>query len=141
MIDSRAASRRRRSRHVYSITMPIRRALISVSDKTEVVTLAKALADAGTELLSTGGTAKAIRDAGIPVKDVSEFTGSPEIMDGRVKTLHGKVHGAEPAQLSRTVPPPDSPHESSAACSGSVSSVYGGGCGSFGQRFSRSLWR
>ncbi len=73
--------------------MPIRRALISVSDKTEVVTLAKALADAGTELLSTGGTAKAIRDAGIPVKDVSEFTGSPEIMDGRVKTLHPRVHG------------------------------------------------
>jgi len=57
------------------------------------VDFAKALSTHGVELLSTGGTAKAIRDAGIPVIDVSEFTGSPEIMDGRVKTLHPRVHG------------------------------------------------
>jgi phosphoribosylaminoimidazolecarboxamide formyltransferase / IMP cyclohydrolase len=71
----------------------MRRALISVSDKAGVVDFARALADNGVELLSTGGTAKAIREAGIPVKDVSEFTNSPEIMDGRVKTLHPRVHG------------------------------------------------
>jgi len=71
----------------------IRRALLSVSDKTGLVELAQALAKHGVELLSTGGTAKAIRSAGIPVKDVSEFTNSPEIMDGRVKTLHPRVHG------------------------------------------------
>ena len=73
--------------------MPIKRALLSVSDKAGLVDLAKGLSAAGCELLSTGGTAKAIRDAGIPVKDVSEFTNSPEIMDGRVKTLHPRVHG------------------------------------------------
>lgn len=71
----------------------MRRALISVSDKTDILTLAKALGEANVEILSTGGTAKAIREAGIAVKDVSEFTGSPEIMDGRVKTLHPRVHG------------------------------------------------
>ena len=73
--------------------LPVRRALLSVSDKTGLVELAKALAARGIELLSTGGTAKAIRDAGLPVKDVSDVTGFPEIMDGRVKTLHPKVHG------------------------------------------------
>ena len=71
----------------------IRRALLSVSDKAGLIELAKALAAAGVEMLSTGGTAKAIRTAGLPVKDVSEFTNSPEIMDGRVKTLHPRVHG------------------------------------------------
>ncbi len=71
----------------------ISRALLSVSDKTGLVELARALAARNVELLSTGGTAKAIRDAGLPVKDVSEVTGFPEIMDGRVKTLHPKVHG------------------------------------------------
>src|SRR5687768_13774868 len=71
----------------------VRRALLSVSDKTGLVDLAKALAVRNVELLSTGGTAKAIRDAGLPVKDVSDVTGFPEIMDGRVKTLHPKVHG------------------------------------------------
>ena len=71
----------------------IRRALLSVSDKTGLAELAAELHKHGVELLSTGGTAKAIRNAGIPVKDVSEFTGSPEIMDGRVKTLHPRVHG------------------------------------------------
>jgi phosphoribosylaminoimidazolecarboxamide formyltransferase / IMP cyclohydrolase len=71
----------------------IQRALISVSDKRGVVELAHALARAGVELLSTGGTAKALRDAGLEVVDVSEYTGSPEVMDGRVKTLHPRVHG------------------------------------------------
>ncbi|MDX2493848.1 MAG: bifunctional phosphoribosylaminoimidazolecarboxamide formyltransferase/IMP cyclohydrolase [Desulfuromusa sp.] len=72
----------------------IKRALISVSDKTGVVDLARELSSFGVELLSTGGTAKMIRDAGIPVMDVSDYTGFPEMMDGRVKTLHPKVHGA-----------------------------------------------
>ena len=72
--------------------MKIQRALISVTDKTGVVEFARALAEMGVELLSTGGTAKAIREAGIPVKDISEFTGFPEMLDGRVKTLHPKVH-------------------------------------------------
>ncbi len=71
----------------------IRRALLSVSDKTGLVELARVLAGHGVELLSTGGTAKAIRDAGLAVKDVSEATGFPEMMDGRVKTLHPVVHG------------------------------------------------
>ncbi|WP_394001796.1 bifunctional phosphoribosylaminoimidazolecarboxamide formyltransferase/IMP cyclohydrolase [Luteimonas sp. WGS1318] len=71
----------------------IGRALLSVSDKTGLIPLATALSARGVELLSTGGTAKAIRDAGLPVRDVSEITGFPEIMDGRVKTLHPKVHG------------------------------------------------
>ncbi len=72
----------------------IKRALISVSDKTGVLELAQELNNFGVELLSTGGTAKMIRDAGIPVMDVSDYTGFPEMMDGRVKTLHPKVHGA-----------------------------------------------
>ncbi|MBP0652140.1 bifunctional phosphoribosylaminoimidazolecarboxamide formyltransferase/IMP cyclohydrolase, partial [Mycobacterium tuberculosis] len=71
----------------------MRRALLSVSDKTGLVDFAKALADRGVTLLSTGGTAKALADAGIPVTDVGTVTGFPEIMDGRVKTLHPKVHG------------------------------------------------
>jgi phosphoribosylaminoimidazolecarboxamide formyltransferase / IMP cyclohydrolase len=71
----------------------IRRALLSVSDKTGLVELGQALAAKGVELVSTGGTAKALREAGLQVKDVSELTGFPEMMDGRVKTLHPKVHG------------------------------------------------
>ena len=71
----------------------IRRALLSVSDKTGLVALAQALAARNVELLSTGGTAKAIRDAGLAVRDVSDVTGFPEMMDGRVKTLHPMVHG------------------------------------------------
>jgi phosphoribosylaminoimidazolecarboxamide formyltransferase/IMP cyclohydrolase len=71
----------------------IQRALISVSDKTGVVELAKGLAALGAEILSTGGTAKALREAGVAVTDVAAYTGSPEILDGRVKTLHPKVHG------------------------------------------------
>lgn len=73
--------------------VPLRRALLSVSDKTGLIELASALAARGVELISTGGTAKAIAEAGIPVKDVSDITGFPEIMDGRVKTLHPSVHG------------------------------------------------
>ena len=71
----------------------IARALLSVSDKTGLVELGQALAARGVELVSTGGTAKALRDAGLDVRDVSELTGFPEMMDGRVKTLHPKVHG------------------------------------------------
>jgi phosphoribosylaminoimidazolecarboxamide formyltransferase/IMP cyclohydrolase len=71
----------------------IRRALLSVSDKSGLAELGKALAAQGVELVSTGGTAKALRDVGLTVKDVSELTGFPEMMDGRVKTLHPKVHG------------------------------------------------
>src|SRR6266702_2800007 len=71
----------------------ITRALISVSDKTGIVELSRELAGFGVEILSTGGTAKLLREAGLTVKDVSEFTGFPEMLDGRVKTLHPKVHG------------------------------------------------
>ncbi|EEW57834.1 bifunctional phosphoribosylaminoimidazolecarboxamide formyltransferase/IMP cyclohydrolase [Tritonibacter mobilis] len=72
---------------------PVRRALLSVSDKTGLIELGKSLAERGVELLSTGGTAKALRDAGLAVRDVSDVTGFPEMMDGRVKTLHPMVHG------------------------------------------------
>src|SRR6266852_9193048 len=71
----------------------IERALLSVSDKTGLVDFARALAGHGVELVSTGGTRKALADAGLAVRDVSELTGFPEMMDGRVKTLHPKVHG------------------------------------------------
>jgi phosphoribosylaminoimidazolecarboxamide formyltransferase/IMP cyclohydrolase len=76
-----------------SNSTPIQRALISVSDKTGLVDLGKYLADHGVEILSTGGSAKMLADAGVAVKEVSEHTGFPEMMDGRVKTLHPKVHG------------------------------------------------
>ena len=71
----------------------IKRALISVTDKTGVTEFARELAKMGVEIVSTGGTARVIREAGVEVKDVSELTGFPEMMDGRVKTLHPKVHG------------------------------------------------
>jgi len=71
----------------------IQRALLSVSDKTGLVPLAQTLAKAGIELISTGGTAKALREAGLQVTDLSNYTGFPEMLDGRVKTLHPKVHG------------------------------------------------
>lgn len=74
--------------------VPVRRALLSVFDKTGLIDFAKALAAAGVELVSTGGTAKAIAEVGLAVRDVSDLTGFPEIMDGRVKTLHPSVHGA-----------------------------------------------
>ena len=70
--------------------VPIKREVLSVSDKTRAVELATYLSQHGVELLSTGGTAKVLRDAKLPVVDVSAYTGSPEIMDGRVKTLHPK---------------------------------------------------
>jgi phosphoribosylaminoimidazolecarboxamide formyltransferase/IMP cyclohydrolase len=73
--------------------VPVRRALLSVSDKTGLLDLARALAAHGAELLSTGGTARALRDAGLPVTDVSAHTGFPEILDGRVKTLVPQIHG------------------------------------------------
>lgn len=74
--------------------VPIRRALISVSDKTNVIELAQGLSNLGVELLSTGGTAKLLADAGLVVTEISEYTKFPEMMDGRIKTLHPKVHGA-----------------------------------------------
>lgn len=73
--------------------MPIQRALISVSDKAGVVEFAKKISEKAVEILSTGGTAKVLKDAGISVIDVSDYTGFPEMMDGRVKTLHPKIHG------------------------------------------------
>src|SRR5437667_10998328 len=74
-------------------TRRVSRALLSVSDKTGLIEFANALAARGVELVSTGGTAKAIAAAGLKVRDVSDLTGFPEMMDGRVKTLHPKVHG------------------------------------------------
>src|SRR5438094_6507890 len=72
----------------------IHRALISVSDKTGIVDFARELKTFKIEIISTGGTARALREAGVDVTDVSEVTGFPEMMDGRVKTLHPKIHGA-----------------------------------------------
>ncbi|RYD05625.1 IMP cyclohydrolase [Desulforamulus aquiferis] len=73
--------------------MKVKRALISVSDKTNLVEFARGLSELGVEIVSTGGTAKALREAGVPVIYISEVTGFPEILGGRVKTLHPKVHG------------------------------------------------
>src|SRR5882757_2044645 len=73
--------------------MAVQRALISVFDKTGVLQIAKRLAALNIEILSTGGTARLLRESGVAVKDVSEFTGLPEMLDGRVKTLHPAVHG------------------------------------------------
>src|SRR5882672_2196783 len=74
--------------------VPVKRALISVFDKTGLADFAKALhREFGVELISTGGTAKFLRELGLPVTDVSQVTGFPEMMDGRVKTLHPKIHG------------------------------------------------
>ena len=74
------------------MNVKIIRALLSVSDKAGILDFARNLHEMGVELLSTGGTARTIREAGIPVKDVSEFTGFPEMLDGRVKTLTPQVH-------------------------------------------------
>src|ERR1700694_4417727 len=71
----------------------IQRALLSVTDKTGLVEFARELAGFGVELVSTGGTSKALREAGLEVRDISDLTGFPEMLDGRVKTLHPKVHG------------------------------------------------
>src|SRR6267154_3761447 len=72
---------------------PIRRALLSVTDKTGLVDFARVLASFGVYLVSTGGTSRTLREAGLPVRDISHLTGFPEMLDGRVKTLHPKVHG------------------------------------------------
>src|SRR5207244_7330997 len=88
-----AARARRRQEDRPMSLRTIRRALLSVSDKTGLVELARALAGFGVELISTGGTRKALSDAGLPVRDISDVTGFPEILDGRVKTLHPRVHG------------------------------------------------
>ncbi|MBN2607418.1 MAG: bifunctional phosphoribosylaminoimidazolecarboxamide formyltransferase/IMP cyclohydrolase, partial [Thiotrichales bacterium] len=72
---------------------PVRRALISVSDKTGILEFAQSLSSMGVAILSTGGTYKVLSEAGLPVTEVSEYTGFPEMMDGRVKTLHPKIHG------------------------------------------------
>jgi len=82
----------------------IKRALISVSDKTGIVEFARELSSRGIEILSTGGTAKTLRDAGVPVIEVSDYTGFPEMLDGRLKTLHPKIHGG---LLSRRSNPKD----------------------------------
>ena len=79
--------------------LKIKRALISVSDKTNLLELAKALDEAGIEIISTGGTAKVISEAGIKVKDASDITGFPECLDGRVKTLHPMVPCVEVKKL------------------------------------------
>jgi phosphoribosylaminoimidazolecarboxamide formyltransferase / IMP cyclohydrolase len=71
----------------------IERAIISLTDKSGISEFAKSLAGFGVEILSTGGTARALREAGVPVREISEYTGFPEMLDGRVKTLHPKVHG------------------------------------------------
>ena len=71
----------------------VRRALLSVTDKSGLVDFAQQLTKHGVALVSTGGTAKALREAGLKVRDISELTGFPEMLDGRVKTLHPKVHG------------------------------------------------
>src|ERR1700740_2193724 len=73
--------------------MAVERALISVFDKTGILDFAKRLASLGIEILSTGGTSKLLRESGVKVRDVSDFTGWPEMLGGRVKTLHPKVHG------------------------------------------------
>ena len=79
----------------------IMRALLSLTDKTGLVQFARGLNGLGVELVSTGGTAKAIKDAGIPVKDVAEVTGFPEMLDGRVKTIHPRVAGGILAMRSK----------------------------------------
>ena len=79
----------------------MKRALVSVSDKSGIIDFAKGLQALGYEILSTDGTAKALREAGIAVTDVAAYTGSPEILDGRVKTLHPKIHGGLLGQIGR----------------------------------------
>ena len=79
--------------HTPPLNPKITRALVSVSDKTGLVDFARALVAGGVEILSTGGTASALKAVGISVKDVSDYTGFPEMMDGRLKTLHPRVHG------------------------------------------------
>ena len=93
----------------------IQRAILSVTDKTGLLDFARKLSALGIELISTGGTAKLLRDSGVTVKDISELTGFPEMLDGRVKTLHPKVHGGilhrrnlEPKMATNSVETPKS---------------------------------
>jgi len=94
---------------------PIRRALISVSDKTGIVEFSRALIERGVEILSTGGTAKLLASNGIPAIEVADYTGFPEMMDGRLKTLHPKIHGGllgrrgedDGAMVEHGIPPID----------------------------------
>ena len=91
-----SSSQRARRKHFYlyeAFMARIQRAILSVTDKTGLVEFARQLSGMGVELISTGGTAKLLRESGIAVKDISELTGFPEMLDGRVKTLHPKVHG------------------------------------------------
>src|SRR5919206_3059175 len=74
-------------------TRPVARALLSVSDKTGLVAFARALQERGVEILSTGGTRRALLDAGVAAREVADVTGVPEMLDGRVKTLHPRIHG------------------------------------------------
>src|SRR5580693_3625599 len=83
--------------------IPIKRVLISVSDKTGIVDFARALQSQDIEIISTGGTSTLLRSHDIPVRDVSDVTGFPEMMDGRVKTLHPKIHGGILGQRDRHV--------------------------------------
>ena len=80
---------------------PVRRALISVSDKTGLVTRARKLTELGVELISTGGTLATLRESGLEARDAAEVTGFPEMMDGRVKTLHPRIHGGLLARRDR----------------------------------------
>src|SRR5439155_25771821 len=84
-----------------SLAAAVRRALISAHDKTALAEFARGLAALGVEILSTGGTAKLLRDAGVRVRDVSDVTAFPEILDGRVKTLHPRIHGGILARRDR----------------------------------------
>ncbi|MBI5311237.1 MAG: hypothetical protein HZB14_09490, partial [Actinobacteria bacterium] len=96
MPDSQKPQSASTNGHAVEVTQPgavrIRRALISVSDKRGLVDFAKGLEDLGIEIVSTGGTAKELAEAGVKVTAISDYTGSPEILDGRVKTLHPTVH-------------------------------------------------
>ena len=83
----------------------VKRALISVSDKRGVVAFAKKLERLGVEIVSTGGTARTLSEAGVKVRSISDLTGFPEMMDGRVKTLHPKVHGALPVSYTHLTLP------------------------------------
>src|SRR5919198_452745 len=94
MADPAATATGEEPRTIAGDAISVRRALVSVSDKTGVVEFARGLARMGVEIVSTGGTAVSLREAGLQVRDISEVTGFPEILDGRVKTLHPRVHAA-----------------------------------------------
>ncbi len=112
------------------------RALLSVADKRGLTELARGLADRGFELVSTGGTARAIREAGIAVTDVADVTGAPEMLDGRVKTLHPRIHAGVLANLHDPVPPGaarGAGHRAVQPRRRQPLSLRGGGCGNWHQ--------